>query len=353
MPVKSAPGAARLGEDLSKAWKKSVGFRVQRQLSALADLQLGEAAISRLEKRLGRVHARQRLGVERDHEGQVFRQGLGFFRRENSHVVARLIEAVLKGTGIYGRGLRNAAKIELRYNTIPLARLPAAFNGFSILHLSDLHCDTSERAMPCVAEMLGRVNYDICVITGDYRGRTFGPFEPSLHGFATVRSTIRGPVYGILGNHDSTWMLPHLEQMDVAMLMNEAIAIERNGARLHLAGIDDAHFYRTDNIEKAAEKIPHDECSILLSHTPEVYRQAAHAGFDLMLSGHTHGGQICLPGGFALTLASVLPRHLGAGHWRHQSMRGYTSVGAGTALVPVRFNCPPEITLHRLVPDQS
>jgi len=330
-----------------------VGFGVQRQLSGLADLQVGDAALSRLEERLGRVHARQRLGVERDHEGHVFAKGRGFFHLDNSRLVARLIEAVLKGTGTYGRGLRNAAKIELRHNSIPLARLPAAFNGFSILHLSDLHCDTSERAMPRVADMLGRVNYDICVITGDYRGRTVGPFEPCLRGFAAVRSSIRGPVYGILGNHDSIWMLPHLEQMDVAVLMNEAIAIERNGARLHLAGIDDAHFYRTDNIEKAAEKIPHDECAILLSHTPEIYRQAAHAGFDLMLSGHTHGGQICLPGGFALTLASVLPRHLGAGLWRHQRMLGYTSVGAGTAVVPVRFNCPPEITLHRLVPEQG
>ena len=325
---------------------------MQRQLSGLADLQLGEAALSRLEKRLGRVHARQRLGVERDHEGQMFGQGPGFFHFENFRLVPRLMEAVLRGTGTYARGVRNAAKIELRHNIIPLARLPAAFNGFSILHLSDLHCDTSERAMPRVAEMLGPVNYDICVITGDYRGRTFGPVEPSLRAFANVRSAIRGPVYGILGNHDSIWMLPHLEEMDVAMLMNEAIAIERNSARLHVAGIDDAHFYRTDNIEKAAEKIPHDECSILLSHTPEIYRQAAHAGFDLMLSGHTHGGQICLPGGIALTLASVLPRNLGAGLWRHQRMLGYTSVGAGTAVVPVRFNCPPEITLHRLVPDQ-
>ena len=330
------------------------GIGVQRQLSGLADLHAGEAQISRLEKRLGRLHARQRLGVERDHEGQVLGQGIGFFHLENSRLVARLIGAVLKGTGTYGRGLRNATKVELRHNIIALPRLPTAFNGFSILHLSDLHCDTSERAMPRVVEMLGRVvDYDICVITGDYRGRTFGPVEPSLRGFATVRSAIRGPVYGVLGNHDSIWMLPHLEEMDVAVLMNEAIAFERNGAHLHLAGIDDAHFYRTDNIEKAAEKIPHDECSILLSHTPEIYRQAAHAGFDLMLSGHTHGGQICLPGGFALTLASVLPRHLGAGLWRHQTMLGYTSVGAGTALVPVRFNCPPEITLHRLVPDQA
>src|SRR5215510_5773353 len=147
-------------------------------------------------------------------------------------------------------------------------------------------------------------------MTGDYRGQTFGPYEASLRQVAALRSTIRGPVYGILGNHDSIWMLPRLEAMDIRMLMNESIAIARDNARLHVAGIDDAHFYRTDNMEKAAEHIPHDECSILLSHTPEIYRQAAHAGFDLMLSGHTHGGQICLPGGVPLTLASVLPRRL-------------------------------------------
>ena len=91
----------------------------------------------------------------------------------------------------------------------------------------------------------------------------------------------------------------------------------RDGQHLYLAGIDDAHFYRMDNIEKAAAKIPHDEFSILLSHTPEIYRQAAHADFDLLLSGHTHGGQICLPGSIALTLDSVLPRRMGAGSWRY------------------------------------
>ena len=95
-------------------------------------------------------------------------------------------------------------------------------------------------------------------------------------------------------------------------------------------------------------QIRQSEFSILLSHTPEIYRQAAHAGFDIMLSGHTHGGQICLPGGIAVTLDSVLPRRLGSGAWRHGGMTGYTSKGAGCSIIPVRFNCPPEITLHHL-----
>ncbi|MFZ2392178.1 metallophosphoesterase, partial [Rhodoferax sp.] len=97
----------------------------------------------------------------------------------------------------------------------------------------------------------------------------------------------------------------------IRMLLNECETIERNGQRIYLAGIDDAHFFRVDNIEKAASQIPDGGFSILLSHTPEIYRQAAHAGFSLLLSGHTHGGQICLPGSIPITLDSVLPRRMG------------------------------------------
>jgi predicted MPP superfamily phosphohydrolase len=165
---------------------------------------------------------------------------------------------------------------------------------------------------------------------------------------AKVFAALKGPVYGVLGNHDTIRMVPKLEVLGVRMLLNEADIIEREGQRIHLAGIDDAHFYRVDNIEKAAEKIPHDEFSILVTHTPEIYRQAAHADFDVLLSGHTHGGQICLPGGIPITLSAVLPRAFGAGPWRHHDMAGYTSVGAGSSVVPVRFNCRPEIVLHRL-----
>ena len=134
----------------------------------------------------------------------------------------------------------------------------------------------------------------------------------------------------------------------VRILLNESEPIARGDQRIYLAGIDDAHFYRVDNIEKAALQIPENSFSILLSHTPEVYRQAAHANFNLMLSGHTHGGQICLPGSIPIKLEAVLPRRMGAGAWQYQNMTGYTSVGVGSSVLPVRLNCPPEITLHCL-----
>jgi predicted MPP superfamily phosphohydrolase len=223
-----------------------------------------------------------------------------------------------------------------------------AFEGFRILQLSDLHIDISADAMIRLESILPDLEYDICVLTGDYRAHTFGPYQTALAGMARLCSRITKPTYGVLGNHDTIRMLPGLEEMGVRMLLNESVVIARDSARIHLAGVDDAHFYRADNIEKAASEIPPDEFSILLSHTPEIYQQAAHAEFDLLLSGHTHGGQICLPGRIPITLDSILPRRMGSGSWKYHKMQGYTSVGAGSSLVFARFNCPPEITLHRL-----
>ena len=301
-----------------------------------------------LEQRLGRRHARQRLGIEKDREAQVFGQGINFFHIENLVLSRVLIRAALMTTGLYRRGIRNAAKVDIRHNRIESPNLPKAFDGFTIIQLSDLHVEMSEAAMERVIALLGEARYDLCVLTGDYRGATYGPYDTTLAGMARVRGGVKGPIYGVLGNHDTICMVPGLEAMGIRMLLNESDVIERDGERIHVCGIDDAHFYGMDNIEKAAAAIPHDEFSILISHTPEVYRQAAHADFNLLLSGHTHGGQICLPGGIPITLDSVLPRSMGSGAWKYHDMLGYTSVGAGSSVVPVRFNCPPEITLHRL-----
>jgi hypothetical protein len=238
--------------------------------------------------------------------------------------------------------------VRVLHNDVPIPGLPSAFGGFTILHISDLHVDLNLAVMERLIELLDVVKYDICVLTGDFRGQTFGPFDVAMEGLARVRAGLTELVYAVLGNHDTIRMVPAIEEMGIRMLINESEPIERGNQRLYLAGVDDAHYYRADNIEKAAAAIPSGECSILLSHTPEIYRQAAHAGFKLILSGHTHGGQICLPGSIPITLDAVLPRHMGSGPWKYHHMAGYTSVGVGTCIVPVRFNCPPEITLHHL-----
>ena len=307
-----------------------------------------EDILAKLEQRLGRLHARQRLGIETDHEAQIFGQGLTFFHLENWYSARSIIRNTLKLTGLYWRARRNAERIVVKYNDIAFKDLPPLFDGFTILHISDMHVEMNEVAMQRLSELVGEMRYDLCVLTGDYRGETFGAFEAALDGVGRVRSQLRGPIYGVLGNHDTIQMVPGLEAMGIRILLNECEVIARGDQRIHLAGIDDAHFYRVDNIEKAALQIPDGEFSILLSHTPEIYRQAAHANFNLMLSGHTHGGQICLPGSIAITLGAALPRRMGAGPWQHHNMIGYTSVGAGSSVVPVRLNCPAEVTLHCL-----
>ena len=311
-----------------------------------------DEALHRLETRLGPLHAQLRLGMEREHEAQAFGQGLGFLHLENLPLMQAMIEIALRMTGIYWRGRANAGKVEVRRNIVRLLNLPSVFDGFTILHLSDLHADLSGPAMRRAAELAHGLDYDLCALTGDYRGRTHGDCRLCLEGVARLREALRGDIYAVLGNHDSIVMVPDLEALGIRMLLNECVAIDRGGALIYLAGIDDAHFYRADNIEKAAADIPRGTVSVLLSHTPEIYRQAAHAGFDLMLSGHTHGGQICLPGGIPILLEADLPRAFGAGPWRHAGMAGYTSVGSGSSVVPVRFNNRPEITLHQLVRDE-
>lgn len=312
------------------------------------ETEAGGQVVERLEARLGRLHAKLRLGIEADHEAQVFGQGINYFHFENLPFTHVLLQTCLKLTGLYKRGCRNAARPILRENHIRSKTLPKAFDGFSILHLSDLHIEMSAAAMSHIRGVLPQIDYDICVLTGDYRAQTWGPYHAALAGTAVLCAAIKKPIFGVLGNHDTIRMLPNLEAMGIRMLMNESTAIERGDYRIQIAGIDDAHFYRADNIEKAASGISPGDFSILLSHTPEIYQQAAHAEFDLLLTGHTHGGQICLPGGTPITLDSVLPRRLGAGAWKYHGLTGYTSVGAGTSIAPVRFNCPPEITVHHL-----
>ncbi len=309
---------------------------------------MNQAVLDKLERRLGRLHAKLRLGIETDHEAQIFGQGITFFHIENWYSIHSVIRAVLCLMGLYWRGRRNAENIQVKHNHIIAKALPKRFDGFTLLHISDLHVDMNEGAMRRLTQLIPDMTYDLCVLTGDYRGPTFGPFDTALEGLARIRPHLKGPVYGVLGNHDTIRMVPGLEEMGIKMLLNECETILRGDEAIYLAGIDDAHYYRVDNIEKAASEIPDGGFSILLSHTPEIYRQAAHAGFNLLLSGHTHGGQICLPGSIPITLDSVLPRHMGAGPWKYGDIVGYTSVGVGTSVVAVRINCLPEITLHHL-----
>ena len=301
-----------------------------------------------LVQRVGKAHLRRRIGIESEHEADRIGQGRTFLHLENWSTAAVVIRWILKITGLYEHGKANVMDFQVRHNRLVLPHLPEIFDGFTLLHLSDLHLDALEEFPHQLADKIAGLDYDICVLTGDYRFLTHGPYQNAMRGLDRLCRDIDKDTYAILGNHDSILMAKPIESLGVRLLINEHIAIEREGSSIYLAGIDDPHYYAADNLEKAYGSIPDDSVSLLLAHSPEIYRHAAYVGFDFMMCGHTHGGQICLPGAFPVTLNSSAPRYTGAGAWSYDLMQAYTSVGTGSSVVPARFNCPPEITLHHL-----
>jgi hypothetical protein len=311
-------------------------------------LPLDEATLLLLQERVGKVHLQQRLGIERDYEHKIFGQGRNWFHIENWYPIRSLIRNSLRLMLLYGRGHRNARKLAVRHNHITVRDLPATFNDYTILQISDLHIDMSPDFPHVLIDVLRQVEYDLCVLTGDFRAETYGPYDATLEAMQQVCKHLQGDVYGVLGNHDTICMVPGLESMGVNMLLNEQVALQRGDDTIYLAGIDDPHYYRADNLEKAADPIPNDAVSILLAHSPEIYRNASHADFNVLLCGHTHAGQICLPGGIPLMCNARCPRAFCRGAWNYRGMVGYTSAGSGASIVDVRINCPPELTLHHL-----
>ena len=264
--------------------------------------------------------------------------------------LVRWLRLALRATGLYERGVRNALRPVERHIRMECAALPPALDGFRILHLSDLHIDGMGPLAETLAAMLCGISADLCVLTGDYRFDPDGPCEPVYGPLATVLQSVRARhgTFAILGNHDAPEIGFALERMGAVVLVNESVEIRAGGARFWLMGVDDTRESDRDQLTEAASGVPRDAFRVLLAHTPELYEQAASLNVHVYLCGHTHAGQFRLPWVGPVLLNAACPRAYGGGHWRHRQMHGYTSAGAGCSLLPVRYNCPPEIAIVEL-----
>ncbi len=304
--------------------------------------------IEYLETRLSR--GQKRRSIELEHAELWFNRGTKFFHFENATWIHYGVRALLQLLGLRARGERNAREHVVRTIRIDFPGLPEAFQGFRILHLSDMHVDGLHGLTEAVCEEIDSIRSDLCVMTGDYRFEIHGPCHNVYHHMEKILSCIhaREGVVGILGNHDFDEMVPAFRRMGVQMLVNQNLEIRKGAESLWVLGLDDPHYYACDDLPLALQGVPEDAFKILLVHSPEMIRAAESRGIDLYLCGHTHGGQICVPWIGPLILEAKCRRRYARGAWSYRSLKGYTSSGVGSSCVPVRFHCPPEIVVIEL-----
>lgn len=257
--------------------------------------------------------------------------------------------------GLYRRGERNARAPRLLNLTYSFPDLPAAFDGYRILHLSDTHLDYMPALADVAQEMLKGVEVDLLALTGDVHGHHRKPMIQSVEPLAAMLKgvAVRGERVGVLGNHDPADMAEALERLGFNVLINASMTLERKGERVIVTGLDDVHRFYTPAADRAFAKAP-PGFRIALVHSGEMADSAAAAGYSLYLCGHTHGGQVRLPNGRPVFTRLRRCEFAADGEWRVGRMIGYTSRGLGTSGVPLRYNCQGEmsiITLRRQKPE--
>ena len=311
-----------------------------------SSFQSAPAAVSKLESRI-----QPRLAVEADFArlGHSYRHGR--WHRLYDHKLQRPgLTFGLSLLGLWGQGKRNALSPLVRTVELTFNDLPPAFDGFRLMHLSDFHIDGVDGLAEALAERLRDVSCDLCVFTGDYRFEDHGPCERIYPRMQKVVSSIqsRHGIYGILGNHDPGEVALRLQDMGVNMLVNDSARISQGGESIWVVGLDDNFDYNCHNLTLALTDVPRNEFKILLAHAPELFEAANDLGIQLNLSGHTHGGQLRLPGIGAVKQNARCPREYAWGAWRFKNLQGYTSCGVGCSTLPIRYNCAPEIVILEL-----
>ena len=292
----------------------------------------------------------------------------------------RALHRSLFNVGISGITLTNSESlvepqwIEITQHEISIANLPPAFEDFSIVQLTDLHHSsivTLDYLQACFRQVV-ELQPDLVVMTGDYITRQEKYAQPVAQAICKIIVEAGIPTYAVLGNHDhwnNDWNNEWNDDLDagvfplrnrwkgdgvkvlnalvagrIKVLMNESVPLQRGNDRLWLVGCDD--FLAGDfDLERALTSLPSTgEPRFLLMHNPQPIESIAHHGFDLVLSGHTHGGQISLP----FVPPKVGNKYL-AGLFYVGASRLYVCRGLGVTGVPIRFMTTPEIACFRLV----
>ena len=299
----------------------------------------------------------QRIGPEALKKQSNYKMSTPITRKERRRVVARNSKQPATPLRALALNLSEAARsalsepfrLTIEHHQIPLRRLPRGLDGFRIVQLSDIHHSafTSREQIERAVATANNLKPDIVALTGDYVSKERKYAAPCAELLGTLRA--RYGVYAVLGNHDH-WtdaaLITDLFRAEgITMLVNQGMRFENKAGAFWLAGVDDT-MVGLEDLPLALAGASDDEFKLLLAHNPIILRRAARAGVDLVLSGHTHGGQV-----------SLRSERNGSGRPRRRLLKGlarqgetqiYITRGLGTVVLPVRFGCPPEVSLLEL-----
>jgi predicted MPP superfamily phosphohydrolase len=236
-----------------------------------------------------------------------------------------------------------------------LDALPEAFSGLRIVQISDIHHGLflPEQWLAEAVQQTNRLRADIVVLTGDFVTYSRANIEPAAEILSRLRA--RYGVLAVLGNHDfrvgADAVTSALRRKHIEVLRNQHVTVQFGGSSLYVAGVDD-YGYGAD-VRRAVRGIPRDSATVLLAHNPRIIHLASRHGVSLVLSGHTHGGQVNLP--LLGTVYGRSPERLRykIGWDRLGPTQIYVSRGIGTIVLPWRLRCPAEITHLELLPGTS
>jgi predicted MPP superfamily phosphohydrolase len=239
--------------------------------------------------------------------------------------------------------------LTVEHRQIHLHRLPKQLDGLRIVQLSDIHLSafTSREQVERAVDRANDLDADVVALTGDYISKEREYAAPCAEILGRLRA--RYGVYAVLGNHDH-WtdaaLITDLFRAEgITVLINEGMRFEQLGASFWLAGVDDT-MVGLEDLSLALAGSTENEMKLVLAHNPIILRRAARAGVDLVLSGHTHGGQVALR---SEKSASGRPRRrLLRGLARQGATQIYVTRGLGTVVLPIRYGCPPEVSLLEL-----
>ncbi|HKV39321.1 MAG TPA: metallophosphoesterase [Blastocatellia bacterium] len=275
----------------------------------------------------------------------------------------RFIGLALAGVGTvpfaaaaYGAVVARSHKVVERMDVF-LRGLPPGLDGLTVVQMSDIHTGMfmSETEIEECVKIANGLRPGLIVLTGDFVATRRSQVIPFMSAMSQLKA--RYGVYGCLGNHDmftdsESSIQSAFKQAGFALLRNENKVIEINGSRLNIIGVDfiPSNAKRRNPLAHALNGISLEGTTLLLAHNPNAFPEAAKAGIDLTLSGHTHGGQIGLSVGGMLITPVALATMFVAGHFKIGDSHLYVNRGIGTTGPPIRINAPPEITCLTLHP---